>query len=717
MTFLNPLLLLGALGLALPVLAHLINRQQVKKTDWAAMQFLNRSVRVRSRQIRLRDILLLALRCLALIMLVIALARPATTGGGWSWLPGEKRAGVVIALDASFSMAHSDAGESRFDRALKHIDVINENIKPGDPVSLVLLGGEHRVVHRNVAYDPDRLAQTLRDAKPFAEPMDLDSVAKSLQDLVADMDAPQKEVYIVTDTQARGWGDDAAPLRDALKQLANQASVFLVPVAGGSENLAVTDLELVSGTLRKGSVARYQATVENFGESPASNVEVRCLVEGVQIDAKRIPMIAPGATQTVSLFVPFYNAGPTRITAEIDADALQADNIRRTLAVVRERVSILCVDGSSGEAGRLIVSALLARPDGSDNEDYAVRSMQWPSFPIAETTDADIIVLSDVPEITQEQAKQLSRYVREGNGLIWFAGNNVKADKWNALIADNADALLPATLGPVVDTSNSLGVGKPLNPEMPDHAVCRPLGSLPEDLLNETRFLKRIQANPIDTSFPVLSLDSGSSPILLEHSLGRGHVFMFTTSADTAWNNMALTPVFPMLMQQVVTYLVGREFEPPRIVGDTLALSYVQQPDATDAVFDTPSDQTITVPVREHRSQYMAMLDKSQEAGFYTARVSVQAQGMPIAVNVDTRESDVACLTAQQLTQALEGTGVTVSANENDLAADINVSRTSKSSWRLFLLAGLVLLVAESLLADRMLAGKTRRNNQAEGVA
>ena len=71
MSFLNPLLLFAAIGVSLPILAHLLNRQKVKRTDWAAMQFLNRNVRVRSRQLRLRDILLLLLRCLALLLLVM----------------------------------------------------------------------------------------------------------------------------------------------------------------------------------------------------------------------------------------------------------------------------------------------------------------------------------------------------------------------------------------------------------------------------------------------------------------------------------------------------------------------------------------------------------------------------------------------------------------------------------------------------------------------
>jgi hypothetical protein len=236
---------------------------------------------------------------------------------------------------------------------------------------------------------------------------------------------------------------------------------------------------------------------------------------------------------------------------------------------------------------------------------------------------------------------------------------------------------------------------------------------LPEDLLSETRFQKRLQVEPTAASIPVLSLAGSDSPILIEHSLGRGHVFMFTTSAEATWNNMALTPVFPMLMQQIVTYLTGREFEQSRIVGDSLSLSYTDQPDASDAVFDTPSEQTITVPVREYRDQYVALLENAQEAGFYVVRVSVQAPGMPVAVNVDTRESDVACLPESELRTSLEGTGITVASTETDLLAAIETSRTGRSSWRFFMIAGLVVLLIECLFADRLLSKQRTSQQQA----
>jgi hypothetical protein len=247
---------------------------------------------------------------------------------------------------------------------------------------------------------------------------------------------------------------------------------------------------------------------------------------------------------------------------------------------------------------------------------------------------------------------------------------------------------------------------------MPRHSVCLPLRSLPEDLFSETLFLRRLEVEPSPSSFSILSLAGSGAPILLEHSLGRGHVFMFTTSAGTSWNNMAQTPVFPMLMQQIVTYFVGREFEQPRVVGDSLSLSYVEQPDASDAVFETPSKETITVPVREHRNQFVAMMENSREAGFYEARVSVQAPGMPVAVNVDPSESDVASLTAPELNANLKGTGVTVTASEAELAAAIETNRTERSFWRNFMIAGLIFLLLESLFAERLRKRKWTSSKQ-----
>jgi len=706
MTFMSPWLLLAALGVTLPILAHLLNRYQVKRTDWAAMQFLNRSVRVRSRQIRIRDILLLVLRCAAVLLIALAFANPALEkADGIASRLGERRAGVILALDVSYSMQHSDGTQTRFARAVKKIEAIAENIHAGDPVCLVLLGAEHRVVVRNMAFDPARFEAILRAQQPTPETLDLDSVPRQLKELAEEMQAPQKEIYIVTDMQEQDWKNCSAWLRDSFGQLGQIARTCIVPVEGSSDNLAITSLELVSGVLRKNTIARYRATVRNYGESPAKNVKVSCLIDNVNADTKTIPVIAAGSAETVSLFIPFRNPGPVGITARLTPDALPIDDSCRIAAVIRDRVSVLYVEGASGSAqgsGQFVTAALRASGTDGGQEDSTVQSVPWVALPDQDLNKFDVVILADVPDITTSQARRLEEYVRAGNGLIWFPGDNVKPAVWNERSASGGTPLLPATIEPAINASTTTGVGGALDPAMTDHPVCRPLLSLPEDLLSETRFLKLVQVKPSPTSVTVLSLAGSSAPVLVEHAIGRGHVFMFTTSAGTAWNNMAVTPVFPMILQQMVTYLTAREFEKPRLVGDSLSLSYVDQPNASDAVFDTPSGQTITVPVREFRNHYVALLDHALEAGFYTARVSVQTPGLPVAVNVDTRESNIKCLSAAETASTFEGTGISVAHSDVDLLGDIERNRTGRSFWFFFLIAGLVILVIESLLADRL---------------
>ncbi len=713
MSFLNPLILLAGLGVALPILAHLLNRYQVKHTDWAAMQFLNKNVRVRSRQLRLQDILLLLLRCLALLLIVFALARPVLNQAkGFFARVGEPRAAVIIALDASFSMQHKDDRATRFDKALEKIRSLQQSFRLGDPVTLVLLGAEHRVVARNIAFEPKAFEELLSAQKATVEAMDFDNLPRFLNELACEMKATQKEIYLLTDLQEKDWKSRSVWLREAFKELSKTAALFVIPIEGGQENLALTGLEMVSGVLRKGSVARYRATVRNCGSMVAQQVKVSGLVNNMSVDVKVIPMIAPGTAESVSLFLPFRDAGPVRITAELPDDALPVDNVRRAVAVIQDKVAVLCVDGSTGGSdggGALLTAALRARGSSKGQEDLSVQQVPWVDLPSQDLKRFDVVILSDVPDITLEQARAFEAYVRAGHGLIWFGGENVKAEVWNQRSALEGTRLLPAVIEGSIRTSDAMGVGRPLDPALTDHPVSHALLSLQKDLLNETTFRTLLRVKPMATSVKVLTLAGREAPVLLEHTLGRGHVFMFTTTAGPSWNNMAVTPVFPMLLQQMVTYLTSREFETPRQVGDAISLSYTDQPDTTEALFDTPSGEMISVPVRDYRKQYAALLGNTREAGFYLARVSLQAEGKPIAVNVDTQESLVKCLSLSDAAQTLEGTGLRLVRSEAELLASVEETRTSRAFSHLLLFGGLGFLVLESLLAEWIRRGRTVR--------
>ena len=114
-TFLAPgsLLLLGAA--AVPLIIHFLARRQWRVVRWAAMEFLLRAMRRQRRRLRFENLLLLALRVGAIVCLALAAGRPA---GEEDLLPAAapQRHGVIVALDASYSMLYQDAGRSVLDR-------------------------------------------------------------------------------------------------------------------------------------------------------------------------------------------------------------------------------------------------------------------------------------------------------------------------------------------------------------------------------------------------------------------------------------------------------------------------------------------------------------------------------------------------------------------------------------------------------------------------
>jgi hypothetical protein len=86
MTFVNLSLLGGFLLVAIPVALHLLMRQRPKPMVFPALRFVQQRREANRRQLQLRHWILLALRCGALALLALALARPSVASaaiGNW----------------------------------------------------------------------------------------------------------------------------------------------------------------------------------------------------------------------------------------------------------------------------------------------------------------------------------------------------------------------------------------------------------------------------------------------------------------------------------------------------------------------------------------------------------------------------------------------------------------------------------------------------------
>jgi hypothetical protein len=100
-----PILLTGAALVGLPILLHLIMRQEPKRLTFPAFRFLKQQRRINQRKIRLRHLLLLLLRMALIALICLSLFQPTMLSDGFS-LRGDRPVAAVIVLDTSPSMGY-----------------------------------------------------------------------------------------------------------------------------------------------------------------------------------------------------------------------------------------------------------------------------------------------------------------------------------------------------------------------------------------------------------------------------------------------------------------------------------------------------------------------------------------------------------------------------------------------------------------------------------
>src|SRR5580704_8970008 len=106
MTFTFPLLLGGLLAIGIPVALHLLLRQKPKTILFPAFRFLVQRHKRNLTKLRLRHLLLLALRMLLFAVIVFALAQPKVKDHPWN-LPSDQAVAAVFLFDTSASMDYT----------------------------------------------------------------------------------------------------------------------------------------------------------------------------------------------------------------------------------------------------------------------------------------------------------------------------------------------------------------------------------------------------------------------------------------------------------------------------------------------------------------------------------------------------------------------------------------------------------------------------------
>jgi hypothetical protein len=325
MTFLAPLLLWGLPLVVLPIVIHLLNLRRHRLVEWGAMMFLLQATRQRRGHTRLRHLLILATRMLAVAALIFVISRPLA--GRWlGWL-GRQPDTVIVLLDRSASMAQQDlqSGQSKRSLAVEQIASAIEHTRA--PRQLVLIESGGRRPH------PIGTPSALREIPETAATDGAANIPGMLQqalDYVVANRTGSTDIWICSDLQATDWSPDAGQwpaLRSGFGELKQPLRIHLLTYPQRpSQNLSVRMLKLQRR--RGGETDQLVMDVEIRGEQVTESTRVPV---GIVVDAARSVVDVELTGETLRLVdhvVPLDRqraAGWGRI--ELPNDANPRDNV------------------------------------------------------------------------------------------------------------------------------------------------------------------------------------------------------------------------------------------------------------------------------------------------------------------------------------------------------------------------------------------------------
>jgi Aerotolerance regulator N-terminal/von Willebrand factor type A domain/CARDB len=737
MSFLNPIMLAGLAAVSVPIIIHLLNRRKFQKVVWAAMRFLNVSVERNQRRMRIEDMILLALRCLLLALLALALARPALLSEGTDVFGQAKVTGVVI-LDNSYSMGMSDGVRTRFDKAREAAEAAIDSMPAGSATAVILASDVAQGVIPEPTFDLNLARKTVREAPLTDRATDLFPALNQALTTLRERLALRKEIFVVTDGQATGW-KQLADIQTALEKNKSEIKTHLILVNEHEEkNLGLSELRLASGLSPVNQPLRFEVRVTNYGREEVRDVRVSLSVDAEPAgDEFTIDAIAPGASRSVSLFAKLREPGFHALRARLPEDRLAADDSRSLVVRTIKEARVLLVDGEPGAEPRdeetyFLEQALTPVPPELRSS-YFIKTatITAPELSLARLDNYDAVILANVPDCSEATLKNLEQYLRRGGGLMVFTGGRINLTFYNEQLFRRFH-FLPAQLEPPTGDPAQDQVYVNLQEKDYDHPMVSIWNDPASGTLGSARFFRRhpLKLEPIaspasaptPTPGPVSSEESPPSkteeageprvvlkyadgvPAVVEHTWGLGRVILFGSTADTAWNDLPVRLSFVPLLHRALGSIVQRQDEGLNLrVGEAFTRRVQPEYLGKDATVFKPRQVDAIRDLRriEIRDGWPALhYDHTELAGVYEASVVDPPLTLRFAAQADPAESSLDEISPAQLSTLKNVATVIDWTPHLSLRNLVEKERSGIEFWLPIVIAALLLAAAETFLGQ-----------------
>jgi hypothetical protein len=622
----------------IPVVLHFIGRSKPIAHLFPAMKFILKSQRVSSRALRLKHLLILALRIALLLLAALALARPVIGSGyfGGAWgvcglllaaataaalhrrefvmgaaglalLSGlyfsypdalteqgaKLRGDFVIIMDQSMSMTCQEPEGTRFDLARKQALRLLDRLSPESRVALIFAAHVPERMQSRLTLRHDLVRQKVLQAEAGGGDADLSRALAAAGEIVArEKGGAQNNpprILLFTDMQRATVNsllkDTATSAPSPLDGTVAKTPLVLVNVATDNRpNGGMLSASLPASTLPAESVSLASAKFRPVDKSRPALIQ---LFIDEKLAAQKLCAAEGQDVVDVNFDFPSGSPGPHSGRLHLDhADRLPLDQDLHLAYTAGRPASALILEapGAGAEKSSAFYLKAALQLSGRDN----ALSISGLNLAIEGPQELDrkklsaykVVMLADCASLSDKSWSALQQWTDEGGGLfVWLGPRTDLALLRRHAYQEHAKnkGLLPGIPGAVatLDKPQSISIAQP------EHPLFAHFTPGVQSILRSTLVSRCVKtAHDIrDTQASVLMSLGDGSPLLLEKTYGRGRVLLAAIDPGFAFSNLPKQgEAFVTLALDATRLLAGQDQEVKAHLGQPLVLNLPSAP-------------------------------------------------------------------------------------------------------------------------------------------
>ena len=677
------------------MLIYLLNLKKPKKVRFSTLAFFDSLKSTALKRIKIKRWLLLAIRCLAIVALVIAASRPFLPPE-FGWASSNEPKVIGILFDNSPTMERVDRNGPYFEQAQNlaaelldfagNDDRITLNVTNGESLNLPLFS--KRAATRHLAdlttvnsgnYLKERLLQMARRLDEASE--------------------PNKIIYLITDAQESQFEQ----LLESDRELFEDVNLQVMKVGDAeTSNIGYESVELEYGGRGDTGSLQLRTVVKNFGNQAASNKFVSLKIDGELISQQTFKL-EPADAREFTFEIPVSGERIIPVELLIEGDELSFDN-RYYAAIQLPETRDILVLSDPGTSGNRFQSYLKPMLEIASEESgrFNIVFDEAEDYPVSELYNYDAIILDGLRSIPDFLSQSLVDHVQAGAGLLFLPAAEGSLSSYNRLLNFSGS-------GSFADVIGSYGSFEPVDrmaPPKDGHPIIDTIFEKDEDeaiRLNvpEIFYYYRIDARERGTDFPILQTSTGH-PLMIETRVGTGRMVYSAIGSDPGWSNFPIKPFFAPLYFRTIDYLVQGEGAQLNVhkLGEPFRKSLSSN---SETIQLHKGDEVILPDVQQtFRGTEVTYEAKEWQPGWL--EIESDEQTILIGVNQHAMESR---LTSLDITEIERITGnlfanakaALVGIDQAEAFEELELASFGREIWYWFVLMAIILLLLESIIS------------------